>query len=104
MSIRPVDFSGMIQRTTDVSNLKQNEDAKPVVDQQNSTAQMVKHEDAVSHQVLNSSGSAKMENHSDAKEEGRGQYFNTRGKKQSKKKEDVKVIVKNGAGVFDIKI
>ena len=29
MSIRPVDFNGMIQRTQDVSTLKQNEDNRP---------------------------------------------------------------------------
>ena len=34
MSIRPVDFNGMIQRTQDVSTLKQNEDNRPVVEQQ----------------------------------------------------------------------
>ena len=32
MSIRPVDFNGMIQRTQDVSTLKQNEDNRPVVE------------------------------------------------------------------------
>ena len=34
MSIRPVDFNGMVQRTQDVSTLKQNEDNKPVFQQQ----------------------------------------------------------------------
>lgn len=32
MSIRPIDFNGMVQRTQDVSTLKQNEDNKPVFD------------------------------------------------------------------------
>ena len=34
MSVRPVDFNGMIQRTQDVSTLKQNEDNRPVGEQQ----------------------------------------------------------------------
>ena len=35
MSIRPVVLNGMIQRTDDVGQIKQNEIQKPVVDQQN---------------------------------------------------------------------
>ena len=32
MSIRPVDLNGMVQRSQDVGTLKQQEDAKPMVD------------------------------------------------------------------------
>lgn len=35
MSIRPVVLNGMIQRTQDVGNLKQQEDNRPIVEQQN---------------------------------------------------------------------
>ena len=35
MSIRPVDMNGVIQRTQDVGTLKQQQDMKPMVDQQN---------------------------------------------------------------------
>ena len=42
MSIRPVDFNGMIQRTQDVSTLKQNEDNRPVVEQQTIFSQEMK--------------------------------------------------------------
>ena len=35
MSIRPVEFHGIVQRSQDVSTLKQNEDNKPMLQQQN---------------------------------------------------------------------
>ena len=35
MSIRPVDLSGMIQRTQDIGNIKHAEDSRPIVDQYN---------------------------------------------------------------------
>ena len=35
MSIRPVDLSGMIQRTQDIGNIKHAEDSRPVADQYN---------------------------------------------------------------------
>ena len=48
MSIRPVDFNGMIQRTQDVSTLKQNEDNRPVVEQQTIFSQEMKKVEAES--------------------------------------------------------
>lgn len=45
MSIRPVVLNGMIQRTQDVGNLKQQEDNKPLVQQQNIEIQQQKQED-----------------------------------------------------------
>ena len=47
MSIRPVDFNGMIQRTQDVGNLKQNEDSRPAVQQQNIEIKQEKQEATV---------------------------------------------------------
>ena len=46
MSIRPVEFNGMIQRTQDVSTLKQNEDNKPFMEQQNIQTQFSKEYEA----------------------------------------------------------
>ena len=45
MSIRPVVLNGMIQRTQDVGNLKQQEDNRPIVEQQNIQIEQQKHED-----------------------------------------------------------
>lgn len=105
MSIRPVDFNGMLQRTDDVGVLKQHEDNKPVVDQQNIQAQVAKNEDAMLHQVKDPGAGERMENHADAKEEGHGAYYMPgKRKKKEKKQEPGKVINKNQSGSFDIKI
>ena len=42
MSIRPVEFSGVVQRSQDISSLKQNEDNKPMLQQQNVQTQFAK--------------------------------------------------------------
>lgn len=105
MSIRPIDFNGMIQRTTDVGTIKHQEDVKPVVDQQNIQVQVTRKEDAAAHQVQDSAESAKMGNDADAKEEGKGQYMSYgRRKGSDKKKSDGKVTLKKATGSFDIKI
>lgn len=105
MTIRPIDFSGMIQRTDDVGVLKHQEDAKPQVDQQNIQSQMVKKEDEVRHQVIESNRNEELENHADAKEEGKNAYFGQKKKKKTTKKQnDGKVIVKKQSGSFDIKV
>lgn len=49
MSIRPVDLSGMLQRTQDVTTLKQNEDNKPVVEQQFLHTAQMKQEQKMAH-------------------------------------------------------
>ncbi len=94
----------MIQRTNDIGVLKHQEDVKPQVDQQNIQTQMVKKEDEVRHQVNESKRQEELENHADAKEEGKGSYFGQRKKKPAKKQEEGKVIVKNQSAGFDIKI
>ena len=99
MSIRPIDFNGMIQRTTDVGTIKHQEDAKPLVDQ------VTRKEDAAAHQVQDSAESAKTGNDADAKDEGKGQYTPSgRKKAPDKKKSDGKVTLKGTTGSFDIKI
>ena len=51
MSITPLGFHAMIQRTNDVSVIKQNEDNKPVMEQQSIQSQQVKQEHALTHKV-----------------------------------------------------
>ena len=73
MAIGPIDMA-MIQRTNDVEMYKLQEDAKPVVDQQNIQMQVDQREDVLSHQVIHSQNSDKAKNDADAREEGHGQY------------------------------
>ncbi|MGN0141323.1 MAG: hypothetical protein ACI4AD_03785 [Roseburia sp.] len=108
MSIRPVEFNGMIQRTQDVSNMKQAEDNRPVVEQHNIQVQQQKQEDRLAHQVQDPEEKENTGYRYDAKEKGNNSYQGSGGKERRKKKEDTvkdgKVIFKGQRGNFDIKI
>ena len=104
MTIRPVVLNGMIQRTDDIGQLKQHEDAKPAVDQQNIQMQVQRAEHQSQKQVNKAENSQLMDERFDAKEEGKGQYRDNRKKNPSKKKEDGHVGAKKPVGNFDIKI
>lgn len=106
MTIRPVDFNGMIQRTDDVAYLKHQEDAKPMQNQQNIQVQVDQREDTLAHQVSDTNGTDKAKSETDT-ENGGNQYSGDGGrfrKKKSKVKENGKVIQKNTSCSFDIKI
>ena len=91
MSIRPVDFNGMIQRTQDVSTLKQNEDNRPVVEQQTIFSQEMKKVNAGYRY--------------DAKEKGNGHYEKEERKKKDKKQQKAdNVYLKGQTSGFDIKV
>lgn len=103
MSIRPVDFNGMIQRTDDVSQLKVHQDQKPAIDQQSIQTQVAEQREALTHQVVDAEESSQMQNQADAREEGKGKYFQNRKRKKEKSAEG-KVMKKSVGGGFDIKI
>lgn len=104
MPIGPIDYA-MVQRTSDVEMYKHQEEAKPVVDQQNIQVQVDQREDTLRHKVIDSQDSNKTENHTDAKEEGKGQYSSKRGngRKKNPQNDAGRVIRKQSKG-FDIKI
>lgn len=107
MSIRPVDMSGMIQRTQDISNIKQQEDNKPAVMQHNIEIKQQKQEEQLAHQVQQAEEKENEGFRYDAKEKGNNSYEQNPGKKKQKKKESLtegKVLVKDRAGSFDVKI
>lgn len=102
MSIRPVDFNGMIQRTDDVGQIKAHEDQKPYTDQQIIQGQIVRREGQLAHQVINPQENSAMENHADAREEGKNKYVAKR--RKNSEKNNGRVIKKQSAGGFDFKI
>lgn len=108
MSIRPVDFQGMMQRTQDVSTIKQNEDNQPVVQQQAVYTQETKKIDQRLHQVNDAEEKENGGYQYDAKEKGNGQYEETGGRSSDRKKQSERgrdrVIVKGAPGGFDMKI
>ena len=105
MSIRPLVIGGMLQRTDDISALKQQQDNKPMVEQHNLQSQVAKREDKLSHQVMTSEDSAKSDTHADAREEGKNQYFfRKKAQKKSQEQPQDRVVKKTMGGGFDIKI
>jgi len=106
MSISPVNYNGMIQRTGDVSTIKHNEDARPGLEQHNIQTQQAKQEHALTHKVAQTKQKENERKRYDAKEKGNGSYQNPN---QKKKKQDGtaaedKVVIKGQSGGFDIKI
>ena len=109
MSIRPVVLNGMIQRTQDVGNLKQQEDNKPLVQQQHIEIQQQKHEDQLMHQVQEPEQKENDGYRYDAKEKGNNQYEDGKKKKKKKQRDNEpenggRVILKGQGSSFDIKI
>ena len=94
----------MIQRTNDVEMYKLQEDAKPVVDQQNIQMQVNQRADVLSHQVIQSQNSDKTKNDADAREEGHGQYRASSSKRKKAAADKGRVIRKSDTFGFDIKI
>ena len=105
MAIRPVEFSGIVQRSQDMSTLKQNEDNKPMLQQQNVQSQFAKETIQHMHQVNHANDSDNPEKKFDAREKGSNEYEDHRTKKKKKKEENSgKVNVKASARGFDVKV
>ena len=105
MSIRPVDFNGMIQRTQDVSTLKQNEDNRPVVEQQMIFSEEMRKTEEKLHQVTHPQEKENAGYRYDAKEKGNGHYEREEQKKKDRKKQKAdNVFLKGQTSGFDIKV
>lgn len=108
MSIRPVDFNGMIQNTTEASASKTQEDQKPVVQQEVASVTISKEAQQQTTSVhQKATGDQERYELSDDESSG-NQYSGNRREKREKKDEefqsDGSVTVKNEHGSFDIKI
>lgn len=107
MSIRPVDFNGMMQNQQNVSNVKQNEDQKPILQQQQAFQAMTKQEEASARQVVNKENLDKEEYKFDARDGSKNEYQDNRKKqkaKQKEKMEDGHVRIKGMSGGFDMTV
>lgn len=104
MSIRPVELSGILQRTQDVSTVKQNEDNKPALQQQNVQTQFSKETVRQLQTVHHADDADNQQKRYDAKEKGSNEYEGNKKNKKDKKEKDGKVIPKSISGGFDIKI
>ena len=106
MAVSPISFNGMIQRTNDVSTIKQNEDARPGLEQHGIQTQQVKQEYELTHKVIHANQKENEQKRYDAKEKGNGTYQKREQMKKSSdhKPSEDKVIVKGQSSGFDIKI
>lgn len=107
MSIRPVDFNGMMQNQQNVSNVKHNEDQKPVLQQQQAFATVAKQEEASARQVVNKDNLDREEYKFDARDGSKNEYQDNRKKKKAKQKgkmEDGHVRIKGMSGGFDMTV
>lgn len=108
MTIRPVVLNGMVQRTQDIGNIKQQEDNKPVVQQHNIEIQQQKQEDRLTHQVQQPDQKENDGYRYDAREKGNNSYEGNQNKKKKKQKQepesDGKVLLKGHSSSFDVKI
>lgn len=100
--ISPIEFSGIVQRANDISTMKQNEDSKPMLDQNHISQTIHKHTEHLTQEVAKKDNADGRKEKFDAKEKGKNQY-SRQGQKNRKKQED-KVVVKNANTGFDIKI
>lgn len=108
MAIRPVEVQGVVQRSQDIGQIKQNQDQKPLVDQSNIQVQMHRETERNLRQVSKFENSDKKENRYDAKEKGNGAYFGRKGQKRQKREaeeeEEGSVMLKSiHQGSFDMK-
>lgn len=104
MAIGPIELQGTIARTQDIYTIKQNEDQKVTVDQNNFQNQFSKEVNDRPHQVNQSENADFLNRKFDAREKGSNQYSGDGGKnKKHKKEEDGRVLVK-GQNRFDVKI
>ncbi len=106
--IRPVVLNGMVQNQQPVSNVKHNEDQKPMLQQEQAFQTVTKQEQAASRQVVNKDAPEKEEYRFDAREGGKNEYQGGSRKRKGKQKEekegDGQVMVKGRPGGFDITV
>ena len=106
MSIRPVEFTGMVSRSQDISTIKQNDDNKPIFQQQNLAGKIEKDTQHDLKQVKHGEDAEQHQKKYDAKEKGNNEYQqDPRNKKKKKKeKEEGRVLTKGNYSGFDMRV
>lgn len=102
MAISPIDIS-MMQRMSDVAQIRQNEMTRPEVQQTTITQNIEKQVTNQSEQVLEQDNSNKSNTEHDAREKGKNTYFSG-GKKKRKTEQQDRVTIKRDYQSFDMKI
>ena len=84
--MRPVELTGIVNRTPDYAQLKQNEDQKPVIEQTAFQTQFNKQVERNSDTVVKKHDSEWKNEKFDAKEKGKKQVFRQFGKEKRKQR------------------
>ena len=106
MIVRPVVLQGTVQNSQNMTNVKHNQDVKPMVEQANIATTNTKDVQQKAEVVVKREDVSQGHEKHDAKEKGKNEYFSVKVKKTGKgatMSEDERVIVK-GTGSFDMKI
>ncbi len=106
MVVRPVEMQGMVQRSQDITPIKQNQDNKPIVEQNNIYNTQQKQLHQKQENVIKKEDVDYHQEKYDAKEKGKNEY--TGGKKQQKKNDNPDelgtVTLKKKKSGFDMSI
>ena len=102
MSIRPVDIT-VVQRMQDVSQIKQHENERPIIQQHNIGNKVQKEVHRRNEQVIKKDDVEKQNQKFDAKEKSQNEYLGNKKKKDSEDESKERVVIK-GQKNFDIKI
>jgi hypothetical protein len=105
MAIGQINFA-TIQRLDDVNQFRQQQDSKPMVDQQNIQGQVEQRADVLRHQVTDPQNKNKSKNEADAREKGKNKYYAAKGNKKKKDAQEDKEerVLQSVGGGIDIKI
>ncbi len=107
MSIRPIDFNGMIQNSQEVGTVRQHEEARPMVEQQTIAVQAEQTVEEQLNSVNEYENAESGEDKMDAKDGSGNEYQNRRNGKRKKRpgeKPQDRVIMKGQPERFDITI
>ena len=102
MAIAPINYA-TIQRTADIETFKNQQDTKPMVDQQNIQVQVDHREDVLHHQVIHPEENEQLDNQ-DAREEGKNKYKKQGSVRKKTNKETKRTGGNPVGGSFDMKI
>lgn len=104
MAIGPVEMNGVISRTQDYSTIKQNEDNKGIINQQNFQNKFEKELDIKHNQVVQKDDLRKQDRKFDAREKGDNEYQGDGGRRKKKEENPNGKVVVKGRASFDMKI
>lgn len=103
MTINPLHLNGLMQRSQDVSTLKQNQEQRPAIQQENIQVSFNRKSENTVKTVTNPEEKQDAKGHFDAKEEGKNKYFSNR-KKNDKPEMKNQVREKTKTVGFDVTV